>query len=110
MSRNLQTRVARLVERMGDPNSIETRLRAMSDEELSAALRQLMLKDGYDPSLPHEEALAAYIAKLETELPTLGEQEQGWQRQIIEHLKQKQNDLPLMFPESPRQPQEAHHG
>lgn len=105
----MQNRVARLVERLGDPDDLRTRVQAMSDEELRATIRRLMLEDGYDPSLPHEEALTGYIAKLEAELPTLGEQEQGWQRQIIDHLKWDQDDLPLMFPESPRRSQEVHH-
>lgn len=101
MSKSLETRVRKLMDRMGDPNSIEVRARAMSDEELNARLRQLMLKDGYDPTLPHAEAQARYIEKLEAELPAMGEQEQGWQRRIIECVKQALDDLRIMFPESP---------
>ena len=101
MSKSLETRVRKLMDRMGDPNSVEVRARAMSDEELSARLRQLMLEDGYDPTLPHAEAQARYIEKLEAELPSLGEQEQEWQQQIIKHVKRDLDDLRLMFPESP---------
>ena len=101
MSRNLETRVRKLMDRMGDPNSVEARARAMSDEELRATIRALMLDNGYDPTLPHVEAQAAYVAKLEAELPSLGEQEQGWQRKIIEHVKRDLDDLRIMFPESP---------
>lgn len=101
MSRNLETRVRKLMDRMGDPNSVETRCRNMSDEELSATIRALLLDGGYDPTRPHVEAQALYIAKLEAELPTLGEQEQRWQRKIIEHVKQDLDSLRVMFPESP---------
>jgi len=105
MSKSLETRVQKLMDRMGDPNSVEARCRNMSDEELNATIRRLMLDDGYDTSLPHAEAQARYIEKLEAELPSLGEQEQGWQRRIIECVKGDLDNLRLMFPESPRQAQ-----
>lgn len=85
-----------------DPEAIAwARVRAMSVEEINAEIRRLMLKNGYNPSLPHEVALARYIEKLEAELPGLGEKEQGWQRQILDRLRQGKRDLSRLFPESP---------
>ena len=85
-----------------DPEDIAlARVQAMSIDEINAEIRRLMLKNGYDSSLPHDIALPLLIEKLEAELPSLGEKEQGWRCQIIELLKQGKRDLPRLFPESP---------
>lgn len=102
MSKSLQNRVERLVERLGDPDDLRTRVEAMSDEELRARLRELMLQGGYDPSLPHAQALAAYVAKLEAEAATLTGEGQSLTLRIASLVRGQANTLPDIFPESPR--------
>ena len=101
MGKSLQNRVERLVERLGDPDNLRTRVQAMSDEELRARLRELMLQRGYDPSLPHAEALAAYVAKLETEAATLASEDQTLTLRIAGLVRGQADTLPELFPESP---------
>ncbi len=102
MAKSLQNRVERLVERLGDPNDLRTRVQAMSDEELRARLRELMLQGGYDPSRPHTEALAAYVAHLEAEAATLTGDDQALTLRIAGLARGQSDTLPELFPESPR--------
>lgn len=101
MGKSLQNRVERLVERLGDPDHLRTRVQAMSDQELHARLRELMVQGGYDPSLPHEEALAAYVAKLEAEAATLTGEDQALTLRIAGLALGQADTLPELFPESP---------
>lgn len=101
MGKSLQNRVERLVERLGDPDHLRTRVQAMSDQELHTRLRELMLQRGYDPSLPHEEALAAYVAKLEAEAAILTGEDQALTLRIAGLALGQADTLPELFPESP---------
>ena len=76
-------------------------VRAMSIEEINAELRACMLKGGYDPTLPHDEAVEAYIALLEAKAPTLSPLDQECVRQEVILLRQGPNFLEKLFPESP---------
>jgi len=76
-------------------------VRNMSLEEIHAELRACMLKGGYDPTLPHDEAVLAYIARLEAKAPTLSPLDQECVRQEVILLRQGPNFLRVMFPESP---------
>uniref|UniRef100_I2Q569 Uncharacterized protein n=1 Tax=Desulfovibrio sp. U5L TaxID=596152 RepID=I2Q569_9BACT len=109
MGKSLENRVARLMERLGDPDDLRTRVRAMTDEELRARLRELMVQGGYDPGLPHAEALAAYVAKLKAEAATLSGEDQALTLRLAGLVRGQADSLPELFPESPRQPQEAQH-
>lgn len=100
MSKSLRNRVERLVERVGDPNDLRVRVQAMSDEELHARLRELMVQGGYDPSLPHEEALAVYVAKLEAEASKLTGDDQALTLRITSLIRRRADTLPGLFPES----------
>jgi len=105
MGKSLKNRVERLTGRYGDLSDPMVRgqaiVRAMSIEEIHAELRRLLLANGYDPSLPHAEALAAYIAKREAELPALTKEDQGWSQQSIALLKKDPKFVRDIFPESP---------
>ena len=109
----LQNRVRKLAERLGDPDDIQARAQAivrnMSLEEIHAELRACMLKNGYDPTLPHDEAVVAYIALLEAKAPTLSSVDQECVRQEVILLRRGPNFLHKLFPESPRQTMEASH-
>ena len=107
MGKSLQNRVARLVERFGDPDDLRTRVEAMSDEELHARLRELMLQGGYDPSLPPGEALTAFVARLEAEAATLAGEDQALTLRVAGLVRGQADTLPALFPESPLQRQEA---
>lgn len=95
MNKTLANRVNKIMEIMGDPADINARVRAMSDDELNAAIRETMIANGYDPALPHGEALAVYIAKLGAEAET---------KQLVSVLREQADILPRLFPESPADP------
>jgi hypothetical protein len=71
MNKALAHRVNKIMEYMGDitdpVEAFKAKAAAMSNEELKAARRKIMLENGYDPSLPHDEALAKYVEKLEAD-------------------------------------------
>ncbi|GFK92343.1 hypothetical protein NNJEOMEG_00167 [Fundidesulfovibrio magnetotacticus] len=106
MSTNLKNRVGKIVERMGDLSdpveAFKAKARAMTHEELRAALRDAMLANGYDPSLPHDEALAAHIARLEAEAETKTPEEQEVARQLVDVVRRQADSIARLFPESPR--------
>lgn len=105
MSRSLKNRVEHLTARYGDLSDPMVRaqaiVRKMSREEINAELRECMLKNGYDPTLPHGEAITAYIALLEAKVPTLSSTDQECVRQEVELLRKGPNFLGELFPESP---------
>lgn len=85
-------------------------VRNMSIEEIRAESRACMLKRGFDPSLPLDEALAAYIAKREAEIDTLSAADQEYGRQYLELVRKGGVDrLRVLFPDSTQQTTEIHH-
>lgn len=85
-------------------------VRNMSIEEIRAESMACMLKRGFDPSLPLDEALAAYIAKREAEIDMLYATDHEYGRQYLELVRKGGTDrLCVLFPESTRQTTEIHH-
>ena len=85
-------------------------VRNMSIEEIRAESRACMLKRGFDPSLPFDEALDRYIEIREAEIITLSIADQEYSRQYLALIKQGGTDrLRVLFPELPRQTTEVRH-
>lgn len=85
-------------------------VRNMSIEEIRAESRACMLKRGFDPRLPLDEALDRYIEKRESEIDTLSTTDQEYGRQYLELVRKGGTDrLRVLFPESTRQTTEVHH-
>lgn len=104
MSNNLENRVNKIVERMGDPDNALARaeaiVRSMSVEELAAELRGVMLAKGYDVRLPHDEALAAYIEKVEAGIVTKTPEEQEVARQLVVLVRSQPDLTARLFPKA----------
>ena len=104
MNKTLANRVNKIMEHMGDVTdpveAFKAKAARMSHEELNAALREAMIANGYDPSLPHDEALNAHIAKIETEALTKTPEEQEISRQLVSVLRRQADSLSRLFSES----------
>lgn len=110
--RNLETRLKKLEATIPtDPmERAQAIVRAMSIEEINTELRACMLKGGFNPILPLDEALATYIAKREAELVTLSATDQECCRQYLALVRKGGTDrIRAIFPESTRQTMEVCH-
>ena len=100
MSKALESRLRKIMDRLGNPDCLQTRLEAMSDDELDARIRELMILDGFNPALPHDEALAAYIAKYEAQAPADDAEGAALNRRIVGILRGNPSIVSDLFPES----------
>ena len=102
MSRSLGNRINKVTERLGDPNNARARAeaiaRGLSTEQLNAEIRRIMLAGGYDPNLPHCDALAAYIEKMEAEADTNTPEEQEIERELVALQRNNAHTLTQIFP------------